>query len=252
MPGIYDTQLFNERLFFPRRENSSCPQGAFDDDIPVPGAHLHLRWHRSVDSRHTVLLFHGNGEVVADYDRVAAQFAGIRADLAVVDYRGYGRSTGQPTLRNLMEDAHIVVQAVAAKSHLPLVVTGRSLGSAAANEIFGSSSDRLVAAFVIESGFSDLGQLLQRRALPPHPALSVDEVLVFDPLPKLRRGCRPVLFLHGGADTLIRPSEAETAYSACSSETKTLVVIPGFGHNNVSFSEQYWQTLQRHLSSIAV
>ena len=94
----FDSEEFNERLFFPRPDVSACPAGAVDLRVPVSGATLHLRLHPSADARCTVLLFHGNGEVVADYDDYARSYARAGATLAVVDFRGYGASTGTSTL----------------------------------------------------------------------------------------------------------------------------------------------------------
>ncbi|MCK7530646.1 MAG: hypothetical protein MZV63_06165 [Marinilabiliales bacterium] len=45
-----------------------------------------------------MLLFHGNGEIVADYDEIAGAYRELGAALLVVDYRGYGRSGGEPLL----------------------------------------------------------------------------------------------------------------------------------------------------------
>src|SRR5512138_23989 len=98
--------------------------------IDVDGAKLHVRVHPPV-SGVTLLLFHGNGEVVADYDLAAALFARAGVTLAVMDYRSYGQSTGASTLRNLIADARIVAEAVR-----PQIVMGRSLGGVAAHELY--------------------------------------------------------------------------------------------------------------------
>jgi pimeloyl-ACP methyl ester carboxylesterase len=60
----------------------------------------------------TVLLFHGNGETVADYDLAAPPYARHGMNLAVVDYRGYGRSDGEPSLRAILEDAPSALSAL--------------------------------------------------------------------------------------------------------------------------------------------
>ncbi len=103
----------------------------------MPDGRIHLRQHRLPDALARVLFFHGNGEVVADYDDVAPKFAAAGAELWVADYRGYGQSEGVPTLRTLINDAHLIVAAVGG----PLVVMGRSLGSAAAAELMGRVVD---------------------------------------------------------------------------------------------------------------
>jgi pimeloyl-ACP methyl ester carboxylesterase len=97
---VFDSPEFNARLFFPRPDRGPPPPGARDLFVDVPGARLHLRWHTAATpARAVVLLFHGNGEVVADYDDLADHYAAAGAELVVVDFRGYGASTGVPTLR---------------------------------------------------------------------------------------------------------------------------------------------------------
>jgi uncharacterized protein len=102
MASFFDGAEFNRRLFYPRRDAGPPTAGAVDHVVAVPGARLHLREHAAATARVTVLIFHGNGEVVADYDEAAASFGAAGAALAVVDYRGYGSSSGEPTLRNLI------------------------------------------------------------------------------------------------------------------------------------------------------
>ncbi len=132
--SLFDSATFNERLFFPGGAQSLRPRGALDLMIAVPGAELHARWHRATAAQATILLFHGNGEVVADYDSAARSFATAGAELLVVDFRGYGQSTGTPTLRDAIEDARRVVQRIGGELRRPLVVMGlKGLGYAGCN-----------------------------------------------------------------------------------------------------------------------
>ena len=71
--SIFDSREFNERLFFPRPDTTPPPLGATDQLIDG----LHVRVHDA--GLPTLLLFHGNGEVVADYDDQAVQFAAADA-----------------------------------------------------------------------------------------------------------------------------------------------------------------------------
>src|SRR6476620_6015498 len=115
--SLFDSAEFNARLFFPRDDVTQAPEGALDIDVDVTDARLHLRIHRALPiERATVLLFHGNGEVVCDYDGIAARFASIGARLAIADFRGYGRSTGAPTLPRVVEDSKAVVDALVASA----------------------------------------------------------------------------------------------------------------------------------------
>lgn len=241
MSSVFDSEAFNARCFFPRDDVTPPPDGARDLRVPVDGAELHVRLHRHTGAP-TLLLFHGNGEVVSDYDAVAPEFVRAGFDLAVVDFRGYGSSTGTPTLRTLLADAPRVLDAVAAEVDVPLVVMGRSLGSAAALELYGRNDAR-IAGVVLESGFLDLAELVRRRGLRPPVAFGEDELETFDGARKLCRGRAPLLVLHGAEDRAISPDEARQAHRLAATDVKHLVLVPGRGHNDVSASPVYWDAL---------
>jgi alpha-beta hydrolase superfamily lysophospholipase len=247
--SLFDTRTFNERLFFPRPAASPPPAGALD--LAIPGdAVLHVRWHRRDPALPTVLLFHGNGEVVADYDDAAPRFAAAGANLAVMDYRGYGQSGGTPTLRNTLADAGRVLDAVRAEVAAPLVIMGRSLGSACAAELYGASPAGVLGV-VLESGFVDLSALIRRRGLQPPAALPPADLAAFDPGPKLARGRLPLLVLHGSADTMIAPAEAERALALAGSGDKQLVLVPDRGHNEVALGAAYWAALAAFIARLS-
>lgn len=241
---MIDSDAFNEALFFPRRDSSVAPLGSVDLTVSVAGVELHVRRHAAPQARCTLLLFHGNGEVVADYDGAVASFAAAGAALAVADYRGYGQSTGTPTLRTLIADARAIADAVG-----PHIVMGRSLGGAAAHELYARPIESMLGV-VLESAFSDLAGLVRRRGLEP-PVFSDADRATFDPLVKLPAGRLPLLVLHGARDHLIAASEAETALSVAGSADKQLVLVPGRGHNDVSFSDVYWRAIADFIARVA-
>ncbi|CAN5487462.1 alpha/beta hydrolase [soil metagenome] len=229
MTSIFDSDELNQRLFFPRRDRSRPPERAVE--LEVPGAVMrHVRCHRWLDEAPTLLLFHGNGEVTGDYDASARHFARCGVNLAVMDYRGYGRSEGTPTFRNMIEDAHRVFEAVN-----PQFIMGRSLGSACMAELYATSFAR---GFVFESGFVDLEALVERRGLK---AMGLRDRGTFDPLPKLARGTAPLLVLHGEDDTIISADEGRRAYAAAGTTDKQLVLVPDHGHNDLSHGASYWK-----------
>jgi alpha-beta hydrolase superfamily lysophospholipase len=104
--SILDHPVITRTLFFPRPDFSPTPHGARDVMLEVePGVHLHARIHEAPDAVAVVVLFHGNGEVVSDYDDAASRFAEAGGALAIIDFRGYGRSEGVPSLRDVVADA---------------------------------------------------------------------------------------------------------------------------------------------------
>lgn len=251
MPSILDSAAFNQSLFFPRRDVSRAPDGALDLRVEVaPGVSLHLRVHPAPGAFVMLLLFHGNGEVVADYDALAWKYAELGVTLAVVDYRGYGASDGVPTLRACLADAHAVLAAARAHAgETPVVVMGRSLGSACAAELcqFAPSAS---PGFIFESGIADVGGVIRRRGIHLDGPLPEEDLAAFDPLRKFARCEARALVLHGERDTLIPPSEAELTFATLKSADKTLVLVPERGHNNLSMGFVYWEALDAFLAPL--
>lgn len=248
--SLFDTPMFNAMLFYPRRDRTPAPRGARDRFVEVePGVRLHLRTHERPGTRAACLLFHGNGEVVADYDDAADTFAEAGLALSVVDYRGYGQSSGTPTLRSMIDDARPSFDAFAAElGDRPLVVMGRSLGGICAAFL---SAEALpgVVGFIFESAASDLLGVARRRGVP-EALLSAQDRATFDPLLRAQRCPLPALVLHGARDDLIHPDEARSLHATLGSPRKELVWVPGRGHNDLSFSPVYWEAIRAFVESL--
>lgn len=244
MTSIFDRDAFNESLFFPRPDVTEPPAGAEDRYCDVGDAQLHIRIHHAHGARCTLLLFHGNGEVVSDYDQAAARFAAIGAALAIADFRGYGASTGTSTLRTAIHDARPIADATPGA---PLIVMGRSLGGAAAHELFAHPNDRM-AGVVLESAFFELDGLIRRRGLAPPAAYSDEERAAFEPAGKIARGTLPLLVLHGAADDVVVPAEARGAHAAA--RDAELVFVPGRGHNDLHAGQVYWDALGAFIARV--
>ena len=135
-------------VFYPRDTFSTCPRWGFDHFVPVAeDISVHCRFYKEHDNWPWVLHFHGNGEVVSDYDEISIFYLKYGINLIVADYRGYGKSTGDPTLTDISRDAHIVYDSV--KKELVkrgfqsgLWIMGRSLGSIPALEIAHRQKER--------------------------------------------------------------------------------------------------------------
>ena len=148
-------------LFHPRPEWGAPGSRKTAQDIIIPvekDVVVGGRFHMAEKSAPNVLFFHGNGEIVADYDEMGPLYNRIGINFLPVDYRGYGRSTGEPTITAMMRDCHVIFDF--SKHWLeenkytgPFVVMGRSLGSASVLELvvhYQSRTDGLI----IESGFA--------------------------------------------------------------------------------------------------
>jgi hypothetical protein len=236
--AILDHPDIQRVLFHPRRDYGFEEPGVHSVSVEVePGVTLGGRLYPTSDPRSpAVLYYHGNGEIAADYDDIADLYTQMGLALLVIDYRGYGTSSGTPTPSNLISDANTLFSGLndifAAYELAParLYVMGRSLGSVPAIEIALHGSKRL-SGLIIESGFADTFGLLERLGLQ---AQGVNEDQHgFGNAQKMERITMPTLILHGRNDVLIPPSDGQALYDHCAASEKHLVLIPGAGHNDI-------------------
>jgi alpha-beta hydrolase superfamily lysophospholipase len=225
-------------LFHPRPEwGGGTRQGVEDILIPVEkdtvvGARFHVAEKRAP----TILFFHGNGEIVADYDDMGPLYTRMGINFLPVDYRGYGRSTGKPTITAMMQDCHGVFNFlqnwISEKGHSgPFFLMGRSLGSASALELAAHYKDR-IAGLIIESGFAYASPLLRLLGVNTE-ALGFTEEEGFRNVDKIRAFTKPTLVIHAERDHIIPFSEGQVLYEACQSPDKTMLMIPGANHNDI-------------------
>jgi pimeloyl-ACP methyl ester carboxylesterase len=240
--SLFDNPVIHSALFHPRpaRPGYSSLSTVRDGVIPVEdGVELGYRLYVHAPAAPVILYFHGNGEIASDHDMFAPRYRNAGASLLVVDYRGYGWSTGTPRVSALLSDAEIVVSAVppivqeAGLSDHALFVMGRSLGSASAIHAAYTYPERF-RGMIIESGFSNAPRLLSNLGIP---AGLVGAILP-DPVGnehKLSTLTQPLLVIHGERDTLLPIRNAEELIAASASVDKRFERIPGAGHNDLTF-----------------
>jgi uncharacterized protein len=240
------------RLFHPRPELGPAGQNPSARDLLVPvddHAAVGARFHPAAADAPTLLFFHGNGEIVADYDELAPFYQRQGINFFPVDYRGYGRSTGAPTVSAMMRDCHAVL--AFARQWLPemgyrgpLMVMGRSLGSASALELAAACPGK-VAALIVESGFAYAGPLLQLLGVNL-AAIGFQETAGFRNVDKIRAYPGPTLIIHAEHDHIIPMSDGQALYDASAATDKTLLKIPHANHNDLLLKgfEAYMTAIQ--------
>src|SRR3989304_2696028 len=98
-----DQPFLRQFIFYPRKDSAPCPGNAFDLSVRVTdGVSISCRFYTGQHEWPWVLFFHGNGEVVSDYDEISPFYHQGKMNLVVADYRGYGTSSGTPTLTDLV------------------------------------------------------------------------------------------------------------------------------------------------------
>jgi pimeloyl-ACP methyl ester carboxylesterase len=226
-------------LFHPRPEYDPIERlkGAIDLLIPVEGTIVVAgRFHMTDKSAPNVLFFHGNGEIVSDYDEQGPLYNRMGMNFLAMDYRGYGRSNGRPTVTAMMRDSHVLFEFT--EKWLKdngytgvFIVMGRSLGSASALELANHYMER-IDGLVVESGFAHTGPLLELLGADT-ASMGFTEEKGLRNLDKIRTWARPTLVIHAEFDHIIPFSEGQALYTACPSSDKTLLKIPRANHNDI-------------------
>lgn len=251
MASIFDSAEFNENLFFPRSDSSSPPSGKREIFIEVEeGVRIHSRQYPFAGAKFSLLYFHGNGEIVSDYDDMEEAFRNLGAELIVCDYRGYGKSSGTPTLRSVLKDAHVIYETLKRDGRLlpDVYVMGRSLGSAPAIELCAGHKD--IVGCIIESGYADPVPLVRRRGLHVDTIAPEDHAL-FNNGKKIARVTCPLLVMHGEEDWLISSDEAETNHRQAGAKLKILKILDGVGHNDMTAATDYFSSLKEFFDTVS-
>ena len=247
-----------QTIFYPRQETIPAPkpQNAIDLDIQVDkNIRVHARFHIVSKEAPNILFFHGNGEIVSDYDEIGGYYNKYGMNFLAVDYRGYGRSTGSPTVTSMLGDAHIFLATaqkwLAEAEHSgPLLTMGRSLGSAAAIELASSHSEDF-AGLIIESGFATTLPLLLTLGVDV-AGLGITENDGFCNVRKISTCTKPTLIIHGQHDEIIPVNSAAILQSESSARSKELQVVPGATHNTIiaRAGEMYFSVIKQFINKI--
>ncbi|MCK5695668.1 MAG: alpha/beta hydrolase [Desulfobacula sp.] len=237
--SVLDQPQVVRYLFHPRLEDGLRQTKNNRDDIMIPvdksiqvGASFHL----AKKDAPVILFFHGNGEIVSDYDDFGCLYNDIDINFSVVNYRGYGRSTGSPSVTSMMKDCLKVFDFVIEymsnmKLTGPLCVMGRSLGSACAIELCAARADDF-KCLMIESGFAWIAPLLLKLGINPQ-TIGFKEEQGFENIDKIKTFSKPCLVIHAQFDHIIPFSEGQALFDACGSKDKTLLEIKGANHNDI-------------------
>lgn len=251
---ILDDDEIAARVFYPRRARPPRELPGKLDVFKVPysqSGDLGGLFFTKDPALPTMLLFHGNGEIVHDYVHAAGDYMACGVNLAVVDYRGYGFSDGSPSFGALLEDSRLVYDWL--RGWLSrrgyddrIFVFGRSLGSACAANI-GAGRPTGLRGVVFESGFGDLFDIMNRLfQVGLLMGITRDRVSRWSNDTLVMQFTCPVLIIHGTEDHIIPVIQANVLYDSVPTSTfKRKVIIDGAGHNDIlMWASEYFPPIQ--------
>jgi len=256
--NIMDRPEITQHIFHPIKvAQNSPPPGAIDIEVQVEdGVTIGCRLFSHSTTASTVIFFHGNGEIIPDYDEVGPMYMQQGINFLVTEYRGYGWSGGTPRTSTLLPDSNVLF--VELQRWLgdhgytgALFVMGRSLGSACAIDVAVNHSAE-ISGLIIESGFAQTLPLAKVLGLDL-AKLGIAEEQTFNNSSKIGQFTKPTFILHGQYDQLIPLWQAETLMAESGAKSKELQIVPGADHNSMIAvaGVLYFQAIQKFVDKAA-
>lgn len=187
-----------------------------------------------------ILYLHGNTRSIKGWAKYARDFYRYNYDVVLVDYRGFGKSTGRRSENDMLGDIQHVYDQLMAQcraqgitSQCPIILYGRSIGSGFAAKIASDNNPRYL---ILDSPYYNFRKVVARFI----PILPTRWVLRYHLrtdlwLPRVR--CHTYI-LHGTRDWLI-PIRHSERLRMLNPTRITLIRIHGGGHNDLPHYPEY-------------
>lgn len=184
-----------------------------------------------------IIYFGGNAEPVIFNQEPFAQLFESHT-VYLVNYRGYGGSTGTPSEEALYLDALAVYDAVQ-PHHKSVATMGRSLGSGVATYL---AVQRELSFVILVTPYDSISAVAQKR-LPIFP-VSVLLKDKFNSKARAKKIRSDTLLIIAGQDRVIPPAHSYSLKDAFAPELVRSVEIPSADHNNVTADQMYQQSIR--------
>lgn len=238
-----------ERLLFqptplPAAQPLATEPDVHERAVQVDGAVLSVLELRLPDPKGVVFFLHGNAGNLQSWFVNAEFYRRANFDLVMLDYRGYGKSSGRiASEAQLHADVRAVWDTVAPRySGRRVVVYGRSLGTALAATLAAELQPDLT---MLVSPYRSMVALAQEH-YPWVPAALLRYPLRTDE--RIAAVRSPVLLLHGERDTLIPPAHSEALRAIA--PRATLRIVPEAGHNDLQVFDSYLGAVRGALEAL--
>jgi len=250
-------RVFEKRLiFFPnypgRLEGDWHPQSLPVEEVwltAADGVRLHAWWIPHERAKFTFLAFHGNASNIANRTAIYEFLHGTPANILALEYRGYGRSEGQPSETGVYRDAEaayeylLEAKGVAGQA---IISFGQSLGTAVATHL---AAHRRVAGVVLEAPFPSASRVAG-KVFWFLPGVSLLVRGQWDTERWIKEVRAPVLLVHCEQDPVVPFVFGKEVYEAAI-PPKTFLAIPGVCHEESSLVRrtEYRSALEKFLAA---
>ncbi len=207
------------------------------------GAVLNTLHFKSDSSKGLILYFHGNAGSLRRWGEVVEPFVDLGFDVLIMDYRGYGKSSGKRTYKKMLSDADQLYNFALSKSpEEKLILYGRSLGSSFASHLAGKNKP---SKLILETPFLSLGDIANRVApiYPPSYLLRFN----FKNHESLKEANSPIYIFHGTEDNVVPFKSGQDLFETLDPNQATFIVVDGGGHNNLASFDVYQREIRNVL-----
>jgi len=188
--------------------------------------------------RGVVLYFHGNRRNIERYASFATNFTGNNYEVWMMDYPGYGKSTGERTEQILYDDAlQFYKMARARFSKDSIIIYGRSLGTGIASQL---ASTRDCKRLILESPYYSMDALFGHYACMYPVSWMIK--YHFPTYQYLQKVDAPVTLFHGASDELIPYNQSKRLLKIAKPGTE-LITIEKAKHNTLNEFPLFHQKL---------
>lgn len=223
--------LESKSVFYPSKDIDHTPEeaGLPYEEVTIEAGNDKIHgWFvaRPAHAR-TVLFFHGNGGNIGDRLDKMVLFDQLGLNVFIIDYSGYGKSTGRPTEQGMYREAEAAYKFLTEHKKIQpasIIVYGESLGGAPAVDL---AAKHDVGRLILDSTFSSARDMA-KHIYPFVPGILVRTKL--DSESKIGQVKAPKLFFHSRTDRTVPFALAQKLYRAAG-EPKKFVEIQG-GHND--------------------
>lgn len=190
-----------------------------------------------------ILYFHGNAGDLSGWQHIAGDFTSLGYSVFIIDYRGYGKSSGTISEKGLYKDADAAYQYLLQNGFTPqhIIIYGRSIGTGVATDL---ASRHHTRGLILEAPYTSLKDLATQKLPLLLPALILR--YRFNNISKIQEVKSPIIFFHGADDSLIPPSHTNALYDRFTGQKKKIIIARAT-HNDVNEFPEYHAVLQNTL-----
>ncbi len=195
--------------------------------------------HFSVEKPQGVVLYlKGNSKSIKGWGKFAVDFTRNNYDVIMIDYRGFGKSTGKRSQKAIKHDLQFIYNKIREKvNEKYVIIYGRSLGSGFATKLASMNNPKML---ILDAPYYSLTKVTGRYM----PFMPLSIILKY-PMPTykwLKYVKCPIHIIHGTKDKLI-PFKSSVKLSQVNSKLTRLHPIIEGGHKNLNNFESYHKIL---------